>query len=193
MVVTFASSVGGSDATVRFSNGATSLAFQIAANATQATFPSAPNAAVILGTVAGTITLQVTALDSGGTSLLPASPLTRTIVVDPAVPVITSVALQQVTGGINVVVTGYSNTREVSSGLFHFSVSTGNTLSQADITVQLGSAYTVWFSNSLANATGGQFKLTMPFAVTQGNGTAVTSVQVTLNNVKGASIPTSSP
>jgi hypothetical protein len=107
--------------------------------------------------------------------------------------VITSVALQQVTGGINVIVTGYSNTREVSTGLFHFTVSSGNTLSQADITVQLASAYTTWFNNALANATGGQFKLTMPFTVAQGSGTAVTSVQVTLNNNQGASIPVKSP
>jgi hypothetical protein len=95
--------------------------------------------------------------------------------------------LQQVTGGLNVVVTGYSNTREVSSGSFTFTVSSGNTLSQATIPVTLSSAYATWFNNTSSNATGGEFKLTVPFSVTQGSATAVTKVSVTLTNGQGAS------
>ena len=60
-------------------------------------------------------------------------------------------------------------------------------LSQADFTVALTAAYTTWFSNTLANATGGQFKLTMPFTVAEGGETLVTSVQVTLTNSIGPS------
>ncbi len=193
LTLSFASSVGGTDNMIRFTNGLQSLNFLIPNGTTSATFPNAPNAAVVPGTVAGTITLQVTTLTAAdGTNLLPASPLTKTIVTNPAVPVITAVTLQQVSGGINVIVTGYSNTREVSKGQFHFTVSSGNTLSQSDITVALTSAYTTWFSNALASSTGGQFTLTQPFAVTQGVGTAVTGVQATLTNMEGPSAPMSS-
>jgi hypothetical protein len=106
--------------------------------------------------------------------------------------VISSVALTQVTGGLNVVVTGYSNTREISSGSFTFTVSSGNTLSQAQITVPLASAFTTWFNNSASSATGGQFKLTVPFSVTQGSAMAVTKVSVSLTNKQGASAAVSS-
>jgi hypothetical protein len=198
MTLTFASSVGGTDDMIRFvpssANSPRTLNFLISAGTTTATFPAAPNAAVIPGTVAGTITLTVTALTAAdGTNLLPNTPITKTIVTNPAVPVITSVTLQQVSGGIVVTVTGSTNTREVSSGLFHFIVSSGNTLSQADLTVQLASAYTAWFSTTPANAFGGEFKLTMPFSVTQGTGSAVTGVQVTLTNGQGPSLKVSSP
>jgi hypothetical protein len=80
----------------------------------------------------------------------------------------------------------------VASGSFTFAVSGGNTISQAALTVQLASAYTTWFNNAASNATGGQFKLTVPFSVT-GSATAVTKVTVTLTNSKGASAASSSP
>ena len=177
----FASSVGGDDKMVRFApSGSLSIPFTITKGNT-----TAPNATVITGTVAGTITL---------TASVPGSPdVIKTIVIAPAVPVISSVTLQQVTGGLNVVVSGYSNTREVSSGSFTFTVSSGNTLSQATITVPLTSAYATWFNNTSSNATGGQFKLTVPFSVTQGSATAVTKVAVTLTNTQGASAAVSSP
>jgi hypothetical protein len=176
----FVSSVGGTDNMVRFApSGSTSITFTIPQGST-----TAPNATVITGTVAGTITL---------TASVPGSPdVIQTIVIAPAVPVISSVVLQQVTGGLNVVVTGYSNTREVSSGTFSFTVSSGNTLSVANLVVPLTSAYATWFNNTSSNATGGQFKLTVPFSVTQGSAIAVTRVSVTLTNVQGASAAVSS-
>jgi large repetitive protein len=170
----FASSVGGDDKLVTFQNGSRSITFTIPKGST-----TTPNVTVITGTVAGTITL---------TASVPGSPdVIKTIIIAPAVPVITQVVLQQVTGGLNVVVTGYSNTREVSSGSFTFTVSSGNTLSQATIPVTLSSAYATWFNNTSSNATGGEFKLTVPFSVTQGSATAVTKVSVTLTNGQGAS------
>jgi len=180
LTLAFISSVGGTDNMVRFApSGSTSINFTIPQGST-----TAPNVTVITGTVAGTITL---------TASVPGSPdVVTTIVIAPAVPVISSVTLQQVTGGLNVVVTGYSNTREVSSGSFTFTVSSGNTLSQATITVPLTSAYTTWFSNTASNATGGQFKLTVPFSVTQGSALAVTKVGVTLTNKQGTSAAVSS-
>jgi hypothetical protein len=190
LTLTFASSVGGTDDMVRFSDGSRHLEFIVRPNTTQAIF-TATNPAVLTGTVAGIITLTGS-MSAGGQDITPAPAPTNTITTTAAVPVITSVTLQQVTGGISVVVSGYSNTREVSSGSFTFAVSSGSTLSQAQVTVPLISAYTTWFSSTASNATGGQFKLTVPFSVT-GSATAITKVTVTLTNNKGASAAASSP
>jgi len=192
LTLTFASSIGSPDGMeARFVNGGRSLQFTVPANTTQANFSGATNPAVMTGTVAGTITLKAS-LSASGQDITPSPAPTKTITINPAVPVILSVALQQVTGGINVVVEGYSNTREVSSGSFTFTVSSGNTLSQAQFTVTLTSAYATWFNSTASNATGGQFKLTVPFNVT-GSATAVTKVTVTLTNGQGPSAAASSP
>jgi len=180
LTLAFTSSTGGDDKLVGFSDGSRSIAFTIPKGST-----TSPNVTVITGTVAGTITLTAKVL--GNPDVI------RIITIDPAVPVISQVALQQVTGGINVVVTGYSNTRAVSSGSFTFTVSSGNTLSQATLTVPLTSAYAAWFSNASSNNTGGEFKLTVPFSVTQGSATAITKVSVTLTNAQGPSAAVSSP
>jgi hypothetical protein len=194
LTLTFASSVGGTDAgESRFSDGTRKVFFVVRPNTTQGLFTTVSNGtpAILTGTVAGAITLTVS-MSAGGQDITPSPAQVKTIPIDAAVPVITSVALQQVTGGLSVVVKGYSNTREVSSGSFTFAVSSGNTLSQATITVPLTSAYTTWFNNAASNATGGQFQLTVPFSVT-GSATAVTRVTVTLTNRQGASAPGSSP
>jgi hypothetical protein len=164
---------------VRFVNGSRSVTFTIPQGQT-----AAPNTPIVTGTVAGTITL--TAKVQGSPDVI------KTIVIPPAVPVISQVLLQQVAGGLNVVVTGYSNTREVSGGSFTFTVSTGNTLTQATIPVTLASVYATWFGNAASSATGGQFKLTVPFSVTQGTAAAVTKVSVTLTNGQGTSAAVSS-
>jgi len=185
--------ITGTDNIIGFSDGSTSLQFTVPATQTRATFTASNGAPkIITGTVAGTITLTAS-LTAGGQDITPSPAPTKTITIDPAVPVILSVALQQVTGGLNVVVTGYSNTREVSSGSFTFAVSSGNTLSQSQLTVPLTSAYATWFASATSNATGGQFKLTVPFSVTQGAASAITKVGVTLTNSKGASASVSSP
>ena len=191
VTLTFASTVGGTGEEARFSNGTRSLEFIVRANTTQAIFPTVPSPAIITGTVAGTIT-TIANMSAGGQNITPSPAPTNTITINSAVPVITSVALQQVSGGINVVVQGYSNTREVSSGSFTFSVSSGNTLSVSTLVVSLTSAFTAWFNNSASNATGGQFRLTVPFSIT-GSATAVTKVSVTLTNTKGASAAVTSP
>jgi hypothetical protein len=192
ITLTFVSSAGGPGSEARFSDGTRSLQYIVRANSTQAIFPNAANPAIIPGTVAGTITLTAN-MSAGGQDITPSPAPAKALTVDSSAPAITSVVLQQVTGGLNVVVTGSSNTREVSSGNFTFTVSSGNTLSQAQITVQLTSAFAAWFGNAASNATGGQFKLTVPFSVTQGSAIAVTKVSVTLANSKGTSAAVSSP
>jgi hypothetical protein len=187
ITLAFASSVGGDDLLVRFSNGTRTLNFTIPAGQTQAVFSPA-NPAVMIGTVAGTITLTVS-LSSLGNDITPNPAPSKTITVTPTVPLIQTVNLAQGSGGFNVVVTGFSSTRDMVSGLFHFAPATNSSISQPDITVQLGAAFSTWYQSPASYATGSQFTLTVPFTVTNGNAGSVVAVTVTLTNSKGTSNP----
>ena len=189
ITLTFASSVGGDDQMIQFSNGSRTLNFTVPAGSTQGVFSGVSSASVLTGTVAGSITLTVS-LSAGGANITPNPPPTKTIVTSPTVPFIQTVSLVPGTGGFTVVVTGFSSTREVISGLFHFAPATNATLTQSDITVQLGSAFTTWYQNSASNAFGSLFTLTIPFTVS-GSATSVVSVTVTLTNTRGNSNPVS--
>ncbi len=188
--LTFASSVGGDDQMIRFSNGTRTANFTIAAGSTAASFSGSPSIAVLTGTVAGTITLTAT-FSSAGNDVTPSPAPSHTIMTTANVPFIQTVSLVQGTGGFSVVVTGFSTTREVVSGLFHFAPATNSTVAQDDITVQLGSAFSAWYSNSASNASGSLFTLTVPFTVANGNPGSIVAVTVTLTNTRGTSNPVS--
>jgi len=96
-------------------------------------------------------------------------------------PAIQSVTFSNTGGGLTVTVTGYSTTRDMTSGTFTFAPATGSTLAQNTVTVPLSSAFTTWYQNSASNAFGSQFKLTVPFTVSS-NAAGVASVSVTLTN-----------
>jgi hypothetical protein len=190
LTLTFASSVGGEDQMIRFSSGSRSANFTIAAGSTQASFSGASSIAVLTGTVAGTITLTAS-FSSAGSDVTPSPAPTRTITTTANVPFIQTVSLVQGTGGFNVVVTGFSTTREMISGLFHFAPATNSNLATTDVTVQLGPAFSAWYSNPSSNATGSLFTLTVPFTVANGNPGSIVAVTVTLTNTRGASNPVS--
>jgi putative Ig domain-containing protein len=181
--LTFASSVGGDDQLVRFANGTRTLAFTIAAGSTQGVFTGASN--VLTGTVAGTITIKAT-LASGTTDVTPTPQPTQVITVNQTPPVITAVRVTNVTGGFNVIVTGYSTPRNMTSALFHFSATTGTNLAATDITVPVGPTFTNWYNNAASNAFGSQFTMTVPFTVT-GATFPVSAVTVQLTNSVGNS------
>lgn len=184
LTLSFASSMGGDDQTVQFSTGSRTLNFTIAAGSTQASF-SGGTPAVLTGTVAGTITITAQFF-SGGQNVTPAPAPAKTITVENAAPVISSVSLQRSGNTITVVVNGYTTSREMVSGVYRFAATGGNTLQQPDISVPLSNAFAAWFSGTASHATGGQFRLTVPFTVT-GDAAAVNLVSVTLTNTRGNS------
>jgi hypothetical protein len=144
---------------------------------------------VLTGTVAGTITITLDLMASG-TDITPTPAPTATITLITTVPFIQTVLPpQQQAGGFIVVVTGFSTTRDMVSGTFHFASSTNATLASADVTVPLGPAFATWYSNSASNATGSEFQLTVPFTTSNGPPTDIVAVTVTLTNSKGASNP----
>jgi hypothetical protein len=186
--LTFASSVGGDDQTIQFGTGGRTVNFTIPAGTTQANFSGKANVAVLTGTVAGTITIKLTVVTQGS-DVTPTPPPTATIALVTTVPFIQSTQLQQSTGGFTVLITGFSTTRDMVSGLFHFAPSTNATLAASDVTVQLGAAFTTWYSNTASNALGSQFLLTVPFTTQNGLPGNIVAVTVTLTNSKGSSNP----
>ena len=181
LTLAFQSSAGGDDQTVRFSNGTRSLVFTVPAGNTQA------QAGVMLtGTLAGTITLTAS-LQAAGKDVTPSPAPSKTIVISPGAPVITSVTFQASGSSLTAIVTGYSTTRDMVSGLFHFTPVAGSTAPPTDFTVQLGPAFATWYGNPGSNATGGQFVLTEAFTVSSSTGASITTATVTLTNSVGAS------
>jgi hypothetical protein len=198
MALTFTPSVtpatGVDDQMIQFASGSVctttvphscTINFTIPAGSTTPTFPAGTNPTILTGTTAGTITLT-TGLAVNGVSI---SSTTKTIVNNSGVPFISSVSFQQTPGGITVTVVGFSSSREMVSGLFHFAPAQGVTFSSGDITVPLATAFSTWWSNTAqSNPYGTQFTLTAPFSLST-QSTSVVSVTVTLTNSKGASNP----
>ena len=140
----------------------------------------------------GTITLTTIACHPDGSTL--GSPTTQTIVNAPGVPFISKVVLQQVAGGVTVVITGFSSTRDMTNAVFQFAPATGDTFTSNNVSVPVQNAFNTWWSNTTqSNPFGTQFTLTVPFTLatpTQSvSSVTVVSVTVTLQNSKGASQP----
>jgi hypothetical protein len=186
LTLTYTSSVGGTDGTILFSNGSTTVNFTIPAGSTQANFSGAKSVTFSTGTVAGTISLaaNITA------PTMVSSVATQSVTTQPGVAVITRVTLSQTTGGVTVVITGYSSPWEVTSATFNFALVSGATINN-DLTVSVSQQFQAYFSTSPPPATGSEFTLSVPFAIT-GNAQDITGVSVTILNNKGISNPVSS-
>ena len=185
--LTFASSVGGDDQTIQFGTGGRVVSFAIPAGSTQANFSGPSSVPVLTGTVAGTITITLDLMASG-TDVTPTPAPTASIALITTPPFIQTVVFgASTTGSFTVVVTGFSTTRDMTTGLFHFAPSSNATLATTDVTVSLGQAFSLWYSNPTSNATGSEFQLTVPFTTANGPSADVIAVTVTLTNSKGTS------
>ena len=172
------------DAMIQFSGGGRTATFTIPAGST-----TASNLTVLTGTTAGTITLTTTLSANGGTL---GSPTTQIIVNPAGVPFISKVTLQQVAGGVTVVITGFSSTRDMTNASFAFAPATGDTFTSNNVSVPVQTAFSTWWANTAqSNPFGTQFTLTVPFTLATATqsvtSVAVVSVTVTLQNSKGAS------
>lgn len=171
------------DPSIQFSTGGRTVDFQIPAGAVQAQF-STPSLGLQTGTVAGTITLSAR-LQTGSVVITPTPVSVQTIQVNRSAPVITAAAFTRNGSTIEVRVTGYSTTREITQGVFQFQASGGNTLTTSDITLPLEEPFSRWFRDSASVPYGGQFSFTQQFTI-QGDANAVTPVSVTLTNRTGS-------
>jgi hypothetical protein len=172
------------DPSIQFSTGGRTATFTIPANATQAAF-GASQFAVQTGSVAGTITLTIVSLQAGGASLPIPAGLSQTVQVNAGPPVIGAIALVPTSGGIQVQITGVSDTRELTQVSLAFQPASGTTLQTSQITVPLTAAANTWFQSSTSAPFGGQFSLTLPFTFT--GSVSLSSVSAVLSNTVGDS------
>lgn len=173
------------NAQVVFSGGTNTTTFTIAQGAITGTLPN--NGVFQQGTVAGTITAVITAVN--GTTLPTESQPSVTQTVQALAPVITtgSVQVTNVTSaGFTVQLIAYSTTRDLTNATFTFQAAPGTTLNGTTQTVSLASVAVPWFSSTGGLQAGGSFTLSVPFAYT-GSPSALGSVSVTLSNSVGTS------
>jgi hypothetical protein len=172
------------DPAVQFSTGGRSATFTIPANATHASF-GLGQLAVQTGSVAGTISFNVVSLQAGGSSLTVPDGLTRTATVSAGPPIIRTLAVVHTADGIQVQMTGLSNTREMTKATVSFQPAPGSTLQTSQISVSLSDVATAWFQSDGSKTFGGQFGLTLPF--TFNGSVSLGSVSIVLTNGAGDS------
>ena len=172
----------------KFASGSPYTAnFTIAAGSTQGLFGAASSVPVMIGTVAGTITIHTTLLDP-----TLQTPGDIVITVNPTVPVITKVTFGAIANGaFTISVTGRSTPRDMTSALFHFALPTNTQPSTLDVTVPLTPAFAAWYGGAGSSAFGSTFTVTVQFSFTGPPGSTVpfTAVTVTMTNSVGASNP----
>jgi hypothetical protein len=189
LTLAFTPAAGGSQAyDAKFASGLPYTAsFTIAAGSTQGLFAGGSSVPVMIGTVAGTITITTSIQDP---TLPPPAPFV--ITVNPTVPVITKVTIGAIANGaFTISVTGRSTPRDMASALFHFALPTNAQPSTLDVTVPLTSAFMAWYGNSSSNPVGSTFTATVQFSFTGPPGSTVpfTAVTVTMTNSVGPSNP----
>jgi hypothetical protein len=183
----FASAVGGDDQSIQFSTGGRTVAFTLPAGTTQPLFGQSSTLMFSTGTVAGNLTVSATVM-AGSANVTPSPAPAQSGAIAKAVPVLTAASLTRVTGGINVSITGFSTTRDMTSATITFNPATGSTVTSAPITVQLSNVFTTWYSSAASIAVGSTFTITLPFTVT-GNTNAIGSATIIMTNSQGASQP----
>jgi hypothetical protein len=171
------------DPTVLFSNGSTTISFDLPALDANAIPPIAFQSGSSAGTI--TITVQLTA---GGVNISPASLTPIEITVPAAPPEIGAVTLTRNGKSLQLAITGLSSTREITQAQFHFVPASGQSLSTTDITVPLTTVFNTWYQSETSTPFGTQFLYTQPFTLDT-DASTIGSVIVTLTNSQGASAP----
>jgi hypothetical protein len=185
MTLTFAPAAGNEDdPAIQFSTGGRTVNFTIAAGQTTAVFPS-ETFSLATGTVAGTITLTLD-FQADGQDVTPTPAPTRVVTIPAQAPVIAAVMASTSSSGISVAVTGFSNTRDMTSAAFQFQAAAGTTLDGSQSTIDVSQIFATWYSDSTSVQYGSQFTFTQPFTIS-GGASGITSVSVTLTNKQGTS------
>jgi large repetitive protein len=187
VTLTFASAVGGvDDPAIQIVNGTgpgnRTITFTIPTGTT-----ASPNVQFSTGTVAGTITLTFSFQTASGQNVTPTPAPTLVVQIPAAAPVITSVQTHTTSGGLEVDVIGYSNTRDMSSASFQFQATPGTNLQTSQVTIStVGQLFATWFSDATSLPYGSGFTYAQQFTIS-GNMSGISGVTVTLTNKQGTS------
>jgi hypothetical protein len=183
LTLTFSPSAsnGVDDPAIQLSTGGRTLTFTVPAGST-----TTPQVALQTGTVSGTITLTLT-LAAGGVDVTPTGLTPITLVIASAAPVITSVKFTNSSEGlITVVISGFSNTREMSQAEFVFTGTDSGHLRSSKLDVQATGLFSPWYSSSASDQYGSEFTYTQNFQLSKPD-SGITGVSVTLANSVGTS------
>jgi hypothetical protein len=172
------------DPAVQFAAGGRSTGFTIPAGETRAVFPAGANG-IQTGTVAAAVQFDVT-LSAAGLDVTPAQGASTLMRVDRLAPRIATARATRTADGIELTITGFATTRELSNATFRFTPAPGASFTQTEFTVDVREAAARWFADGRSVEFGSQFTLTQPFRIT---GASVSSVAVTLTNGQGTSQP----
>ena len=160
------------DPRLRFSGGQPSARFSIPAGARSATV-----ALMSTGTVAATAEFRITELRVGGANVRVTTP-SRFSRIPRSAPILTDACFSPSSSGGDVVVSGYSTTRELIKATVQLS---GTTMSP-----DISGVASDWFASDDSVRFGGAFTLRVPF-ILQAGSSGVSSVSVTLTNAAGTS------
>ena len=172
---------GVDDPAIQFSTGGRTLSFTVPAGST-----TAPQVALQTGTVAGTITVTLT-LTAGGVDVTPPGLAPITLVIAPGVPVITSVTFSNNSQGqVTVVISGFSNTRDMNQAEFIFTGTGASSLREGKVDVSVPGMFSTWYGSSDSDQYGSEFTYTQNFQLSKPD-QGITGVAVTLANSVGTS------
>ena len=185
ITLTFASAAGNiDDPAIQFSTGGRTAHFTVPPGTTTAVFP-ASIFALATGTVAGKITLALT-FQAAGQDVTPTPAPIRAIDIPAQAPVVTKLAASHTGTGIEVVVTGFSNSRDMATATFQFQAAAGTNLQTSQVAIPVDQLFAAWFNDPNSVQFGSQFTFTQPFTIS-GNAAGITGVTVTLTNKEGTS------
>lgn len=193
---------GVTDTSVRFSNGLLQAPFTIPANATRAIFASGNNTIRFqTGSVAGQINLNATFTLATGAALTDNSPSVLRLSILPQAPRILSMQAVPSASAIVIQLAGIVTSRSLTRMDIELTPTAGFDISTTRFSISLEGESLLWFRSAQSQNSGGLFTVSLPLNLslssnTSGAGTsnlltAISKIQVTLNNEIGASAPVS--
>ncbi|HEY3442837.1 MAG TPA: putative Ig domain-containing protein [Paludibaculum sp.] len=185
VVLAFQPDSGADDPAVLFSNGSRRMPFTVPAGSTVANFPVG-RAAVQTGTVAGLITMTGS-FSLNGVDVTPKPAPVSTVRIDAAPPVITRMDAVRTSTGFELSIYGFTTARQITQARVTLTPTAGFTLAGTQFTLELGTLFATYYGSAAAAPFGSQFKLVLPFTLS--DPLAVASVSVTLVNAQGSSAP----
>ena len=163
-------------------SGTCTVSFQIPASQTSASL------SLQTGTVAGTLDFTIGSVTVGATAVTLSNNPPVTASAPAQAPGISNVSIQQMSTGFNIVVTGFSNTREITEADFTFTPTSGSQLQTSTFSLtNVASTFQGYYASDASLAVGSEFVYTQTFNVTSGSISTLQSVTVTLKNTQGAS------
>lgn len=162
--------------------GTCTVGFQIPATQTSAAL------SLQTGTVEGNFVFSIGSVTVGQVAVTFANNTTLSLPAPAQAPGITNVSIQPSSSGVDIVVTGYSNTREITEADFAFTPATGSKLQTSTFSLtDVASTFQSYYASDASTAVGSEFVYTQTFSLTAGSISSLQSVTVTLKNSQGAS------